>query len=402
MKKGYIFTSESVTEGHPDKICDQISDAIVDRFLLEDPLAYVVAECAISQSMVFVAVQFSTSTIIDIPLVAREVISEVGYNSGPVCGRTCNVLTSIKELPFDKHLRINEMALKGDGLNKIKVSHQVNAFGYACMQTPAYLPMSIWLAHKLAHRLTTARCTEAVPFLAPDGKTQVGVKYKGGKPSRISSITLQICADKSKKPPSEKHIREQIMKKVITPSFENEPIAPDKKTRIHIETDDPFASCGPMSHSGLSGRKTAIDTYGEFARNSASALSGKSPIRIDRIGAYAARYAAKNIVAAGLAEECELQLSYSVGLSQPVSILVETFGSNTIPNKEILSLTKTMFDFRPASIMKIFRLRYMPKIMKGGFYRKLAAYGHVGRLDLALPWEKTDRVADLKKAAGLG
>lgn len=398
MSKGYIFTSESVTEGHPDKLCDQISDAIVDRFLQKDPLAYVVAECAISQSMVFVAVQFSTSTIIDIPLVAREVISQAGYTSAPLCGSNCTVLTSIKEFPPDKKLRVNEMELQGDELSRVKVMHQVNAFGYACRQTTAFMPMSIWLAHKLARRLTNVRLTNAMPFLAPDGKTQVGVQYKKGKPNRVHSISLQVCADRSMGKVSEKHIHEKILKEVIKPTFRNERIAPDKKTRILIETDDPFASCGPMSHSGLSGRKTAIDTYGEFARNSGSALSGKSPIRIDRIGAYMARYAAKNIVAAGLAEECEVQLSYSVGLSQPVSVLVNTFGTGIIADKKLASLTMTMFDFRPASIMSLFKLRYMPKIVKGGFYRKLAAYGHVGRMDIGLPWEKTDKSSELKRA----
>lgn len=399
MKKDFIFTSESVTEGHPDKICDQITDAIVDRFLQVDPYAYVDAECAISQAMVFIAAQFSSSAIVGIPLVAREVISQVGYTTEELNGRTCTVLTSIKELPTDDTLRVNETALSNDELEHIRVRHQVNAFGYACTQTPAFMPLPIWLAHKLARRITTVRFT-TVPFLAPDGKTQVGVQYKNGRPARIHSLSLQICLDKSAAPPSEKQLHELVLEQIIEPAFFKEQIVPDNETRIYIETGNTLVSGGPMGHFGLSGRKTAIDTYGEFARNSGSALSGKSPIRIDRIGTYMARYAAKNVVAAGLADECELQLSYSVGLSRPVSIQVETFGTGRLEDSEIRSLLKKNFDFRPAAIMKDFKLRHMPSILKGGFYRKLAAYGQVGRMDIGLPWEMTDKVPILREAAG--
>jgi S-adenosylmethionine synthetase len=398
MKKDFIFTSESVTEGHPDKICDQIGDAIVDRFLQSDPFAYVDAECAFAQSMIFVAARFSSTAIVDIPMVAREVISQAGYTGDELSGKTCTVLTSFKELPPDEALRTDETALRHEELDRIKVSHQVNAFGYACTQTPAFMPLPVWLAHKLARRLTTARYT-TVPFLAPDGKTQVGVQYRGGKPCRIHSLSLQICFDRTAPPLPEKKLRELVREEIIEPAFFQENIMPDNDTRVYLQTDNTLVSGGPMTHFGLSGRKTAIDTYGEFARNSGSALSGKSPVRIDRTGTYMARYAAKNIVAAGLAEECELQLSYTVGLSRPVSIQVETFGTGKMADRDILKLLKQNFDFRPACIMREFKLRHMPRNLKGGFYRKLAAYGQVGRMDIGLPWEMTDKVPVLREAA---
>ncbi|RJX27105.1 MAG: methionine adenosyltransferase [Desulfurivibrio sp.] len=396
MKKDFIFTSESVTEGHPDKICDQIVDTIVDRFLQVDPLAYVDAECAIAQAMVFIAAQFSSTTIVGIPLVAREVISQAGYNSEELNGKTCTVLTSLKELPPEVGRRLDESALSDDELDRIMVRHQVNAFGYACTQTPAFMPLPIWLAHKLARRITAARYT-TLPFLAPDGKTQVSVQYRGGRPCRIHSLTLQICFDNSTAPPLSRQLEELIMEQIIEPAFFKEQIVPDADTRIHIETDNTLVSGGPMAHFGLSGRKTAIDTYGEFARNSGSALSGKSPVRIDRIGTYMARYAAKNIVAAGLADECELQLSYSVGLCRPVSVQVETFGTGRIEDSAIATLLNRHFDFRPFSIIKDFKLRSMPGTIKGGFYRKLAAYGQVGRMDIGLPWEMTDKAPLLRE-----
>lgn len=401
MSKDYIFTSESVTEGHPDKICDQISDTIVDRFLQRDALAYVDAECALSQNTAFIAVQYSSPAIIDMAEIAREVICQAGYDANPFNGRDCTVHTSIRELPLEETLRRDERSLDDDTLDQITVRHQVNSFGYACRQTSAYMPATIWLAHKLARRLTSARFTKAVPFLAPDGKTQVGIQYRDGKPHRIHSISLQISCNHLAEIPLEKDLRELIMSQVITPTFSQEYLVPDAKTRISINWNDPLVSGGPMAHSGLSGRKTAIDTYGEFARHSGSALSGKSPIRIDRIGTYMARYAAKHIVVAGIADECELHLSYSPGLSMPESIRIETFGTGRMADVAIEDLIRRHFDFRPASIMKNFKLRQMPKLLKGGFYRKLAAYGQVGRMDIGLPWEVTDRVEDIRKDLGL-
>ena len=401
MKKDFIFTSESVTEGHPDKLCDQISDAIVDRFLQQDPYSSIVAECAVSQSIVFIALVFSSTALIDAPNVARNIINQVGYDDETFSGRTCTALTSIKELPLAKELRFDETMLTEEEIDRITVRrNQVNAFGFACNQTPAFMPLPIWLAHKLARRLTSVRFRKQLPYLAPDGKTQVGVEYKKGRPHRIHSITIQVC----QKNPSTgsisdpKSLEDDIRETVIKPSFHGEEIRPDTNTRIFIQPEIPDIGCGPSMHSGLTGRKNAIDTYGEYARHSGAALSGKDPRRIDRIGAYAARYAAKNVVAAGLAEECEVQISYSIGLSHPVSIQVETFGTNTVTEARIVALLKEHFDFRPVGIMRQFKLRHLPGSIKGGFYRKLAAYGHVGRMDIGLPWEVTDKVITLKEA----
>jgi S-adenosylmethionine synthetase len=253
------------------------------------------------------------------------------------------------------------------------------------------MPLPIWLAHKLARRITSVRFQKILPYLTPDGKTQVGVEYKNRKPYRIHSITVITSQNKPKEPDLEK-LREEVKEVIIKPVFQDEEIQPDEKTRIFINPDGPLILGGPSSHSGLTGRKTAIDTYGEYSRHSGAALSGKDPTRIDRIGAYATRYAAKNVVAAGLASECEVQLSYSIGLSQPVSIQVETFGTGKIPDEEIVTRIQKHFDFRLAGIIKQFNLRFLPSLFKGGFYRKLAAYGHVGRMDIGLPWEVTDKV----------
>lgn len=400
MRKDFIFTSESVTEGHPDKLCDQISDAIVDRFLQQDPCSSVVAECAVSQSIVFIALVFSSTALIDVSNVAKNIINQVGYDDEFFSGRTCTALTSIKELPMSKDLRFDETRLTEKEIDLITVKrNQVNAFGFACHQTPAFMPLPIWLAHKLARRLTSVRLRKLLLYLAPDGKTQVGVEYKKGRPHKIHSITIQVCQKKSSTEslPSPKSLEDDVREAIIGPSFYGEEIRPDAETRIFIQTDDPDIGCGPSMHSGLTGRKNAIDTYGEYARHSGAALSGKDPRRIDRIGAYAARYAAKNVVAAGLAEECEVQLSYSIGLSRPVSIQVETFGTGRVTEAKIIAMLKRHFDFRPAGIMRHFRLRHLPGSVKGGFYRKLAAYGHVGRMDIGVPWEVTDKVMILKE-----
>ena len=401
MRKDFIFTSESVTEGHPDKLCDQISDAIVDRFLQQDPYSSIIAECAVSQSIVFIALVFSSTALIDVANVARNIINQVGYDDPPFSGGTCTALTSIKELPLARKLRFDETRLTEEEIDRITVRHnQVNAFGFACDQTPAFMPLPIWLAHKVARRLTSVRFTKILPYLAPDGKTEVGVEYRNGRPHRIYSITIQVCQKKPSEGnvPHLKALENDIRETVIDPSFHGEEIRPDTKTRIFIQPEGPDIGCGPTMHSGLTGRKNAIDTYGEYSRHSGAALSGKDPRRIDRIGAYAARYAAKNIVAAGLADECEVQLSYSIGLSHPVSIQVETFGTGKVTEARIVALLKKHFDFRPVGIMRQFKLRHLPGSIKGGFYRKLAAYGHVGRMDIGLPWEVTDKVMVLKEA----
>ncbi len=390
MKKDFMFTSESVTEGHPDKLCDQISDAIVDRFLLQDPYARIITECAVSTAVVFIAARFQPGVSVDVTNVARQVIEQVGYDQPDFNGKTCSILTSLRELPREER-DFDEKNLSDAEIEQIPVRNIVNVFGFACNQTPPLMPMPIWLAHKLARRLNTVKLQKVLPYLAPDGKTQVGIEYKNRRPYRIHSIGVITSQNRPSKPDL-KQLQDDIRATVIDPVFQDEEIQPDEKTRIFINPDGPVIVGGPSVHSGVTGRKNDVDTYGEYAKHSGSALSGKDPIRIDRVGAYAARYAAKNVVAANLADECEVQLSYSIGLSRPVSVQVETFGTGKIPDEEITALLEKHFDFRLAGILKQFNLRFLPSLRKGGFYRKLAAYGHMGRTDIDLPWEATDKV----------
>ncbi|NJM72876.1 MAG: methionine adenosyltransferase [Scytonema sp. RU_4_4] len=391
MKKDFMFTSESVTEGHPDKLCDKISDAIVDRFLLQDPYARIITECAVSTGIVFIAARFEPNANVDFTNIARQVIDKVGYDQPDFNGKTCSILTSLKELPPYQVHAFDERKLSEEEIEQISVKNQVTVFGFACNQTPAFMPMPIWLAHKLARQLNTVKLQIILPYLSPDGKTQVAIEYRNRQPYRIHSITV-IASQSSSDNPNFVQLQNDIRETVIQPVFEDEEIQPDEKTRIIIDFDEPFNVGGPSIHSGLTGRKNAIDTYGEYSRHSGAALSGKDPTRIDRIGAYAARYAAKNIVAANLADECEVQLSYSIGFSRPVSIQVETFGTGKISDEEITKLLEKYFDFRLAGIIKQFHLRFLPSLRKGEFYEKLAAYGHVGRMDINLPWEVTDKV----------
>ena len=395
MKKDFMFTSESVTEGHPDKLCDQISDAIVDHFLQQDPYSSVIAECAVSTAIVFIAARFESNAAVDFPNIARQVINQIGYDQHAFNGKTCSILTSLKDLPADGQYCFDDKGLSEEEIERIPVKNQVTVFGFACNQTSALMPLPIWLAHRLARRLTSVRLQKILPYLAPDGKTQVGVEYSDRRPYRIHSITVTASQNRASEPDS-KRMHTEIREAVIDAVFHEEEIKPDEKTQVFINPDGPFITGGPSVHSGLTGRKNAIDTYGEYSRHSGAALSGKDPMRIDRIGAYAARYAAKNVVAAGLALECEVQLSYSIGLSRPVSIQVQTFGTGRIPDEDIAALIERHFDFRLAGIMRQFNLRHLPAIVKGGFYRKLAAYGHVGRMDIGLPWELTDKVNILK------
>ncbi|MDJ0687867.1 MAG: methionine adenosyltransferase [Xenococcaceae cyanobacterium MO_188.B32] len=399
MKRDFMFTSESVTEGHPDKLCDRISDAIVDHFLRHDPFTRVVTECAVATAIVFIAARFESDALIDFTKIARQVIKQVGYEQPSFSAKTCSIVTSLKELPQGEYRHFDEQKLSDTEIEKIAVKNQATVFGFACNQTPAFMPLPIWLAHQLARRLTEVRVQNILPYLTPDGKTQVGVEYCDRQPCRIHSITI-IASQYPLDPvasPDLKQLQEDIRATVIDPVFETEIIKPDLDTRIFINPDGPFIIGGPAAHSGVTGRKNAIDTYGEYSRHSGAALSGKDPTRIDRVGAYAARYAAKNVVAADLAEECEVQLSYSIGLARPVSIQVETFGTGKIADEEIKVLLEKHFDFRLAGIIKQFNLRFLPALIKGGFYKQLATYGHVGRTDLGLvPWEETDKITLLK------
>ncbi len=399
MKHNFMFTSESVTEGHPDKLCDRISDAIVDRFLRHDPYTRVITECAVSTAIVFIAARFESDALVDFTKIARQTIEQVGYDQPSFSAKTCSIVTSLKELPPKENRYLDETQMSSEEIEQITVKNQATVFGFACNQTPALMPLPIWLAHELAKRLTQVRVENTLPYLTPDGKTQVGVEYRDRQPQRIHSITVIA----SQNPLSHSHspdlqqLERDLRETVIDPVFENQPIKPDEDTKIFINPDGPLIIGGPAAHSGMTGRKNAIDTYGEYSRHSGAALSGKDPTRIDRVGAYAARYAAKNVVAAGLADECEVQLSYSLGLSRPVSIEVETFGTGKIAEEEIKVLLEKYFDFRLAGIIKQFNLRFLPSLLKGGFYKKLAAYGHVGRTDIGLvPWEETDKAALLE------
>jgi S-adenosylmethionine synthetase len=395
MKKNFMFTSESVTPGHPDKLCDRISDAIVDRLLQQDPYARVITECAVSTGIVFLAARFEPNANVDFTNIARKVIAEVGYDRPDFNSKTCSILTSLEELPPDKIHNFDEKKLSDAEIEEIPVKNQVTVFGFACNQTPALMPLPIWFAHKLARQLDIARRDKILPYLAPDGKTQVGVEYKNRQPTRIHSLTI-IASQNSETKPNLQQLRHDIQEAVIQPALNDEAIHPDENSRIFVNPDGLVIGGGPSLHSGLTGRKNAIDTYGEYSKHSGAALSGKDPIRIDRIGAYAARYAAKNVVAANLADECEVQLSYTIGLSRPVSVEVETFGTGKVDEQEIIARLKDNFDFRLAGIIRQFNLRFLPSLTKGGFYQKLAAYGHVGRIDLELPWEKTDKAEVLK------
>jgi S-adenosylmethionine synthetase len=398
MKKDFMFTSESVTEGHPDKLCDIISDAIVDHVLQKDPYANIIAECAVATAIVFIAARFATSAGVDYANIARQVISQIDYDERAFNAKTCSVITSLTEVPPGGRPSVDERTLSEEAIEHILARNQVTVFGFACNQTAAFMPLPVWLAHRLSRKLVAVRLQKTLDYLAPDGKTQVGIEYRDGKPSRVHSITI-IASQKrtaSKGGPDAKRLQDDIRETVLHPVFQDEEIKPDVHTRIFVNPDGPFIGGGPAVHSGLTGRKNAIDTYGEYSRHSGAALSGKDPSRIDRIGAYAARYAAKNVIAAGLATSCEVQLSYSIGFSRPVSIQVETFGTGKVSDQTIADLVEKNFDFRPAGIIRQFNLRYLPAQIKGGFYRKLAAYGHVGRMDIGLPWELTDKAPLLK------
>jgi len=398
MKKDFIFISESVTEGHPDKICDQISDAVVDHFLEMDPQARVRAECAVATSILFIAARFVSDSKVDIPRIARKVISRIGYRQPDFDARTCGIMTSLQEYPPDTDLFFNEKLLSEDEIERIHVRQHATVFGFACRQTEVLMPLPIWLAQKLARQIDNARVQKLVPYLSPDGKTQVGVEYRDHRPHRIHSITIIASGTKGMTQEiSTQRLANDIREAVIKPAFMDEDLKADDHTLIFINPMEHLMVGGPAVHSGLTGRKSDVDTYGEYARHSGNALSGKDPMRIDRIGAYVARYAAKNLVAAGLAEACEVQLSYSIGFSRPVSIQVETFGTGKLSDEDLSARLERHFDFRLAGILKNFNLRHLPSLNKGRFYQRLAVYGHVGRVDLTLPWEATDKADMLKE-----
>jgi S-adenosylmethionine synthetase len=390
-----MFTSESVTEGHPDKLCDQISDAIVDAFLEADPFSRVIAECAVSTGILFLATRFYSQARLDIPEVARQIVRQTGYEKQRFNATDATIMTSFQELPAAMYVGRDEAGMDDAELDGLTAHNPATVFGYACNQTPALMPLPISLAHRLARRLTAARLQHQLNYLAPDGQSQVGIEYRRRRPHRVHSITL-VASQTNTDHPDAAGLRTDLIEQVIEPVFRNETLRPDADTRIWINPFGPVVEGGPALHAGLTGRKNAVDTYGEYARHGGSALSGKDPYRIDRVGAYAARHAAKNVVVAGLADECEITLSYSIGIAAPVSLQVETFGTGRLDDEQIRKRVAANFDFRLGAIIRRYHLRELPARFKGGFYRRLAAYGHVGRQDIALPWEQTDAAAALR------
>ena len=389
-----LFTSESVTEGHPDKMCDAISDAILDACMEQDPMSRVACETASCTGFVLVTGEITTKAQLDIPSIVRKTVNEIGYNDAKTGfdGHTCAVMVALDQqspdiaMGVDKALEAKENKMSDEQLEAIGAGDQGMMFGYATNETPELMPYPISLAHKLALQLTKVRKDGTLKYLRPDGKTQVSVEYdENGKPKRLEAVVLSTQHDEDV---TQEQIHEDIKKYVFDPILPTELI--DAETKFFINPTGRFVIGGPHGDAGLTGRKIIVDTYGGYARHGGGAFSGKDCTKVDRSAAYAARYVAKNIVAAGLAEKCEIQLSYAIGVAQPTSIMVDTFGTGKVDDEKLVEIVRENFDLRPAGIIKMLDLRRP-------IYRGTAAYGHFGRTDLNLPWEATDKAEVLKK-----
>jgi S-adenosylmethionine synthetase len=408
----YLFTSESVTEGHPDKICDQISDAILDAFLTQDPKARVAAETSVTTGLVLVSGEITARCYVDIASVVRRTVEEIGYigeASGGFDGKTCAVLLSIDEQSVDIAGGVDQAhevrgKLSSDEIDRIGAGDQGIMFGFACNETPDLMPLPIEAAHALVRKLAEVRKSGLLPYLRPDGKSQVTVEYVGDKPHRIDTIVIStqhdpVIENETDNTRIQQRISDDLKKYVIAEVFKAFDVKPDENTKYFINPSGRFVIGGPQGDAGLTGRKIIVDTYGGYARHGGGAFSGKDPTKVDRSAAYAARHVAKNIVAAGLADRCEIQLGYAIGVARPMSINVNTWGTGKLSDTELAQLVEKHFDLRPAAIIQNFDLQGMPSKANGRFYRNVAAYGHFGRPDLDLPWERLDKVEVLRQAS---
>jgi S-adenosylmethionine synthetase len=410
LSRRYLFTSESVTEGHPDKICDQISDTILDALLAQDPYSRVAAEVVVNTGLVLITGEITTKATVNYIDLARKKIAEIGYTNADngFSANSASVLIALDQQSPDIAQGVNTAKEnRGDGddiFDQTGAGDQGIMFGYACNETPELMPLPISLSHRVARRLAAVRKTGDLPYLRPDGKTQVTVEYKNGVPVGIDTILISTqhdaaIGDITDDAGVQAKIKADLWTYVVLPVFADLDIKPDDKTHFLVNPTGKFVIGGPQGDAGLTGRKIIVDTYGGYSRHGGGAFSGKDPTKVDRSAAYACRHVAKNVVAAGLAAKCEIQLSYAIGVAAPVSILVETFGTGIISDDQMFELIEEHFELRPEGILATFNLRNLPAERGGRFYQDVAAYGHFGRDDLDLPWEQTDKAATLKAAA---
>ncbi len=410
MARKYLFTSESVTEGHPDKICDQISDTILDALLAQDPYSRVAAEVVVNTGLVLITGEITTKATVNYIDLARQKIAEIGYTDADngFSATSASVLIALDQQSPDIAQGVNTAKEnRGDGndlFDQTGAGDQGIMFGYACNETPELMPLPISLAHRVALRLAAVRKLGDMPYLRPDGKTQVTVEYVDGKPVAIDTILISTqhdatIGDIKDDAGVQAKIKAELWKQVVLPVFADLDVKPDENTTYLVNPTGKFVIGGPQGDAGLTGRKIIVDTYGGYSRHGGGAFSGKDPTKVDRSAAYACRHVAKNVVAAGLADKCEVQLSYAIGVAHPVSILVETFGTGKISDDAMFELIEEHFELRPEGILATFNLRNLPAERNGRFYQDVAAYGHFGRSDLDLPWEQTDKAATLKAAA---